>query len=158
MPVLISSATSNPLPFPIEDIRRIGETLLELCGHQKSELSILLSDDSTICRLNDQYRHKAKPTNVLSFPLTVDEEIVNGTMLGDIVISIDTAAREAKLRGVGCRDRVLRLLIHGLVHLLGFDHEISDEDAQKMLQKENDLMKKLVRQEENILCPNSQSM
>jgi len=143
MPVLISSDYHKSLPFCLDQLRETGEKLLLFLDHQESELSILLTDDDGIAQLNQQYRQKAKATNVLSFPLAIDEDIINGTMLGDIVISIDTSAREAEVRGITIIERTSRLLIHGLIHLLGHDHERSEQAALMMLAAEEKLIKEL---------------
>ncbi len=92
--------------------------------------------DQTIHELNRQYRNKDKPTDVLSFPLA-DE--VCPTLLGDVVISIDTARRQARQRKRAFADELRTLLIHGILHLLGYDHEVSDSEAVRMRRKEREL-------------------
>ncbi len=92
--------------------------------------------DQTIHELNRQYRNKDKPTDVLSFPLA-DE--VCPTLLGDVVISIDTARRQARQRKRAFADELRALLIHGILHLLGYDHEVSDSEAVRMRRKEREL-------------------
>ncbi len=102
-------------------------------GYREGELSILLTDDEEIARLNRRYRGKEGPTNVLAFPM--GEPLPAGTdagMLGDIVISLDTAHREADAGHTTLPETVFRLLVHGLLHLLGYDHETSDEEADRM--------------------------
>ena len=89
--------------------------------------------DQTIHELNSQYRNKDKPTDVLSFPLADD---LYPWLLGDVVISIDTAQRQAWRRRHSLREEVLTLLIHGILHLLGYDHEISRSEAIRMHKKE----------------------
>ena len=98
--------------------------------------------DQTIRKLNKQYRHKNRPTDVLSFPLA-DERCP--TLLGDVVISIDTARRQARQRKRAFADELRALLIHGILHLLGYDHEVSDSEAVRMRRKECEL-KALLRQ------------
>ena len=92
--------------------------------------------DQTIHELNSQYRNKDKPTDVLSFPLADD---VYPWLLGDVVISIDTAQRQARRRRHSLREEVLTLLIHGILHLLGYDHEISRSEAIRMHKKEREV-------------------
>ncbi len=92
--------------------------------------------DQTIHELNRQYRNKDKPTDVLSFPLA-DE--VCPTLLGDVVISIDTARRQARQRKRAFADELRALLIHGILHLLGYDHEVLDSEAVRMRRKEREL-------------------
>ena len=92
--------------------------------------------DQEIHTLNRQYRHKDKPTDVLSFPLA-DE--VQPSLLGDVVISIETAARQARRRRHSLREEVQILLIHGILHLLGYDHEVSRGEAIRMHRKEREI-------------------
>lgn len=107
-------------------------------------LCILLSDDETIARLNGQWRGQEKPTNVLSFPAPAlygagpNEE----TPLGDIAIAYETLAREAKQNGVAVSDHLSHLVVHGFLHLLGYDHHMDDE-AERMERVERDILAQL---------------
>ena len=104
-----------------------------------SEVSIVLTTDQEIQSLNRDYRQKDKPTDVLSFSLL--EGAPGPTQsLGDIVISLDTAEQQAQDLGVPLDDELLRLLIHGLLHLLGYDHEnVSKEEEERMKEREDQL-------------------
>lgn len=93
--------------------------------------------DPTIHDLNRQYRGKDKPTDVLSFPLA-DE--VQPFLLGEVVISVDTAARQAQRRRHSLPEELQILLIHGILHLLGYDHEISRSEAIRMHRKEREML------------------
>ncbi len=96
-----------------------------------AELSILLCDDATIHTLNREHRRRDKPTDVLAFALQEAKEGQwEGGMLGDIVISLDTAQRQADARGRPLWDEVTMLLAHGLLHLLGFDHGTRGEERR----------------------------
>jgi len=90
-------------------------------------VSILLTDDEEVRELNRSFRGKDYPTDVLSF--SIDEEVGGKRILGDVVISVDTAKRQAGERGETLTQTINRLLIHGILHLLGYDHEKSPEDA-----------------------------
>jgi probable rRNA maturation factor len=105
------------------------------------EISILFTDDATIADLNRQYLHRNGPTNVLAFPMTSDSpnDIQTG-MLGDVVISLDTASREAEVQKEPIEDTVYRLLIHGVLHLLNYDHDRSSEDEEIMTREEKRLL------------------
>ena len=96
--------------------------------------------DPTIHTLNRRYRGKDRPTDVLSFPLA-DE--IQPSLLGDVVISVETAACQAQRRGHSFREELQVLLIHGILHLLGYDHEISRSEAIRMRRKEQEVMKVL---------------
>ena len=90
----------------------------------QSEISILFCDDAEIQRLNRDYRGKDKPTDVLSFSAIENgQEFLFGASLGDLVISIPTTIRQAKKYRVSAALELLRLLIHGMLHLFGYDHE-----------------------------------
>jgi probable rRNA maturation factor len=113
-------------------LRRCGEKLLSAIGESKSELSIALVDDPEIEILNTQWRTRPTPTDVLSFS-QIEGEKSGGRarLLGDVVISVETASRQAAASHRGLDERVIRLLIHGLLHLIGHDHE-EDEEASRM--------------------------
>lgn len=91
-------------------------------------------------RLNRQYRGLDKTTDVLSFPLYEPGLPQPGDALGDIVISIPRASSQAEVYGVSFRDELLRLLLHGLLHLIGYDHEKNAYQKQRMQRKEKDLI------------------
>jgi probable rRNA maturation factor len=96
----------------------------------RAELSVLLCDDATIHDLNRRHRKKNKPTDVLAFALREGPDgHLAGDTLGDVVISLDTATRQARERGVRTEAEVQMLLAHGLLHLLGWDHQTDAEDA-----------------------------
>ena len=98
-----------------------------------AELSVLLADDSAVRDLNRQYRHTDAPTDVLSFSQAEGEEFAlpdgETPHLGDVVISIETARRQATEYGVALQDELAHLVVHGILHLLGYDHEDADEEA-----------------------------
>ena len=92
-------------------------------------------------QLNQTYRGISKPTNVLAFPMQEGEfSHITPGLLGDVVISIDTAQREAQSAGISLDERVSQLLIHGILHLVGFDHETSETDAMTMEEKSLELL------------------
>ncbi len=99
-------------------------------------------DDNGIRDLNATYRNTDKATNVLSFPMQEGEfsDITPG-LLGDVVISLDTAAREADEAGIALDERMSQLLIHGILHLLGFDHEQGEDAAEEMMAKSLELLR-----------------
>ena len=97
------------------------------------ELSVLFTDDKHIAKLNRRFLKREGPTNVLAFPMRDDSHTELETpMLGDIVISLDAAMRDAKRVGESLNKTIDRLLIHGLLHLLGYGHERSGEEARQM--------------------------
>lgn len=134
------------------DIAGIDEHALErLAAHalgvegvaKPSELSVLLADDPTVHELNKAYRGTDGPTDVLSFsqsegePFAQPEEAV--PHLGDVIISIDTARRQALEYAVSLHDEVAHLLVHGVLHLLGYNHEETSE-AEVMRRHEDAIL------------------
>ncbi|RMF89271.1 MAG: rRNA maturation RNase YbeY [Nitrospinota bacterium] len=127
--------------FDPNSVRRAARRLLTYLGLEESELSILLVDDATMATLNQTYRGKSGPTDVLSFALREGEfGEINPSLLGDIVISLETADRQAQAAGHSLQTEVRLLLIHGLLHLLGYDHERSLQEAEEMREKETELL------------------
>ena len=121
--------------------------LLEDLGCHDKELSILLTDDQKIAQLNDRYMGRKGPTNVLAFPMTDGMETDHvSAMMGDIVISGDAANRESKEFGETLEFTVNRLLIHGILHLMGFDHIQSETEAERMEKEEERLMKLILEE------------
>lgn len=108
------------------------------CG--KVELSLLLTDNDTIQELNSTYRGKDRPTDVLSFPM--DDPV----LMGDVVISLETAAAQAESYGVANDEELSRLLVHGTLHLLGYDHVNGGRQAAKMKRREAELMALLLEE------------
>lgn len=108
-------------------LRRLGNAMLAALELPKAELSILLTDDSEIHVLNREHRQKDNPTDVLAFAM--DERATDpARVLGDVVISLDTADRQARSRKRPLIEEVRFLLAHGLLHLIGYDHA---EPAEK---------------------------
>jgi len=107
-----------------------------------AELSILIVDDPQIAILNKKYLHRNGPTNVIAFPMRTDQfSNINPELLGDVVISIETAEKEGKNIGVSMEERFTQLLVHGILHLLGYDHETSEQEADKMEKKSEEILK-----------------
>ncbi len=110
--------------------------VLEDLGRDGSEVSLLLTDNNEIRALNRKYLNRDKATDVLSFP-TGEGEIV-----GDIVISVEKAAEQAMEQGVSLEEEVTRLLVHGILHLFGYEHEQGGIKAKRMREGEERLMKR----------------
>jgi len=107
-------------------------------ANPRLETSLLLSSDAQVHELNREWRQRDKPTNVLSFPMLERTELLvlsaegPPEMLGDIALAHETCAREASEKGISLEDHATHLIVHGLLHLAGYDHEISPEDAEAM--------------------------
>ncbi len=110
-------------------------------GRETSEVSIVIVDDEKITRLNWHYLRRNRPTNVIAFPMApVDPADFPPHLLGDVVISAETAKRQAKAAGREMGEEILFLMIHGILHLLGYDHEKNAEDRREMEAKERELL------------------
>jgi rRNA maturation RNase YbeY len=136
-----------PIPgLDEQKIRVKAKRALEDLGCLDKELSVLFTDDEHMAALNRQYRDKEGPTDVLSFPMTEDLDgeiapaLFEPVMLGDVVVSVETALRDAEELEQSFERTVDRLLIHGILHLLGYDHEKSQVDAMCMTKEEERLM------------------
>jgi len=106
------------------------------------ELSILIVDDQQIEVLNKEYLNKEGPTNVISFPMREGKFFnINPQLLGDVVISIETAGQEGKLAGITMEERFIQLLVHGILHLFSYDHEKTKQETHRMEKKSKDLLK-----------------
>lgn len=138
MPVRIEIACDGG-DWPPEDEmavllgRAVDETITVLdFAYIDTELSVLLTTDDQIRTINAQWRAMDKPTNVLSFPaIQCNPGEKPGPLLGDVIFAYETIGREAAIDGKAVDDHLTHLAIHGLLHLLGYDHE-TDEDAEVM--------------------------
>lgn len=100
------------------------------------EISIMLVNDAKIRRLNKEYRNRDQATDVLAFPQDADAKNDNGgPLLGDVVVSVETSRRQAKKHRLSAEEELVLLIIHGTLHLLGYDHERSGKDKREMQNK-----------------------
>lgn len=122
-------------------MQKAAQVLLNALGSPEGELSVLLLDDAAIAELNQQYLDRQGPTNVIAFPMQEGEfSEINPGLLGDVVISLDTAEREAEAIGANIAERFKELLIHGVLHLFGYDHETDRDEARRMEEKTEALL------------------
>jgi probable rRNA maturation factor len=114
-------------------LRRDVGKILELLGVGERELSLMFVDDAQIRTINRDYLMRDRPTNVISFSLSEGAfGEVNPGMLGDVVVSVETAGREAKAAAIPVGDAILNLILHGILHLTGYDHEETGGRARVM--------------------------
>jgi probable rRNA maturation factor len=129
------------------DRRKIGSAargILKTLGYEGYELTVVLVDDREITRLNRQYFRRNRPTNVISFPMMDDSPVsLRSRILGDVVISAETAQRDAGEAGEKAEEEILFLMIHGILHLAGYDHEGSVAERRKMEAKEKEFFEAL---------------
>jgi probable rRNA maturation factor len=115
-------------------------------GLLEAELSLLFVNDLQIQRLNRRYLHRDQPTNVLAFPMREGEfSTLHPHLLGDLVISIETAKRQSNRFGLDKAEMVILLMIHGVLHLIGYDHEGTKKQAREMTLKQKELFQHVIK-------------
>jgi probable rRNA maturation factor len=125
--------------------RRAIEACGEIAGVELldgAEVGVQLADDARVRALNRQWRKIDEPTNVLSFPAFGTSGLAIAPMLGDIVLAFETTQSEAEAEGKTLADHTAHLIVHGFLHLIGFDH-MSDAEAETMEQLESRILAKL---------------
>jgi probable rRNA maturation factor len=145
--ILIETEAWRMLPEAEDIVRRTiasAATSEATIRHRQAELSVLLCDDQTMAGLNARWRGQEKPTNVLSFPapLLPGDTGAEKIPLGDIAIAYETLAREAHEQGKPVSDHLSHLIVHGFLHLLGYDHQ-SEGEAEQMEQLERGILARI---------------
>ena len=132
--VLLDPAWAKALPGVERLVRKAARAAT---SNRKRSLTIALADDRRVRELNVRDRRKDKPTNVLSYPSGERD------CLGDVVLARQTVWREAKSQGKTAADHLAHLVVHGTLHLMGYDHETSEADAERMEALERRILAKL---------------
>jgi probable rRNA maturation factor len=129
------------IKLDLRRIRRIVHKLKKILNCSDQEISLLFVDDEQIREINRQYLNRDQPTNVISFPLRDgDYGDINPQVLGDIVICAERASRDAAAGDLSLNDEIDFLVIHGLLHLLGYKHEGGNKlESIRMRDKENEI-------------------
>ena len=152
VPVLLRNLQRS-VPIDTKRLCRMAEKILAAARVENTELSIILVSDRRIRALNARYRKKDRATDVLAFPLAmvgpvrprcssrIKPRAQPPKLLGDVVISLSTAQRQAQALGHGLYEEVARLLVHGVLHLLGYDHEQGPQEATRMIRQEHRLLR-----------------
>jgi probable rRNA maturation factor len=123
-------------------LRQTAKAILSALDCPNAELSILIVDNQQIAKLNREFFNRKGPTNVIAFPMQAGQfSEISPNLLGDVVISIETALQESRNAGLSMEERVNQLLIHGILHLLGYDHVTTESEARKMEKKASKLLK-----------------
>jgi probable rRNA maturation factor len=153
MPTLVTRKRNLKHDVPARLITRLGNAMLTALSLPLAELSVLLTDDLGIHQLNRDHRQKDKPTDVLAFPM--DESVPDPAgILGDVVISLDTAERQARSRRRPLLEEVRFLLAHGVLHLVGYDHAEPGE-KRKMVAMTRQLVRQAPLPQEPLRRPNT---
>jgi len=128
-------------------IKTIASTAADMLELKNASISIIVSNDQYIRKINREFRGHDEPTDVISFsnrenPFpSIDDTCEE---IGDIYISLDRADRQSHEYRVTLQDEVKRLIVHGILHLVGYDHERSDEDEEIMLRKEDEFCRRII--------------
>jgi len=128
--------------IPSRRLKKIAQALLELAGRQDAELSLALIGNAEMQKLNARFRHKDYCTDVLSFPAAKNLP-GEAPLLGDVIISVDKAREQAQEHRHSLDREIVTLLIHGVVHLMGYDHERSAREARSMARLEKKMVRRL---------------
>jgi probable rRNA maturation factor len=140
MAVLIDNRQSL-LPIVNQELEHQALAILDALGCPEGELSLVIVDDAEIAAINGRYLGRRGPTNVISFAMREgDFGGIHPELLGDVVISAETARREAEAAGMTADARITELLVHGVLHLFGYDHETPTADAAAMEAKSAELL------------------
>jgi len=135
-------------PISLRKLRRRTRIILDALKSPEGEISILLVDDLQIAAMNRRFLGREGPTNVIAFPMQEGRfSGLSPNLLGDVVISVDTAHREARSAGLALDERVTQLLVHGMLHLCGYDHEHDAAEARRMAAKSRALLAKILAAE-----------
>jgi len=139
--VQVNQSTTLPVDETIL-IQAAQQTLLSASVDRESELSIVLEDDLFLQQLNQKYLGIDAPTDVLSFPAGHIDPDTNSVYLGDVIISIPRAQSQATAGNHTLADELQLLVVHGVLHLIGFDH-VGDEDKKNMQATQDEILKQL---------------
>ena len=128
--------------MPNQKIRKNAQAILDALDSPDAELSIAIVDDDEIATLNQTYLNRPGPTNVIAFAMREGAHAdISPQLLGDVVISIETAHRESEEAGISPVKRFDQLLVHGILHLFGYNHVTDEGEAAKMEEKSEELLK-----------------
>lgn len=143
MPVHMLSHVRR-VTFDQARLDRLARAILSDVGEGSAELGIMFVDDQRMRSLNRQYRGKDRTTDVLAFAMREAPRSSAG-LLGDVVIAVPTAARQAKEGQRSLDEELTVLLVHGILHLCGYDHERSEKEARRMHRRERMILRSLAR-------------
>ena len=128
------------IPLNLGKIRRAAQRILTELGFLEAELSLLFVNDPQIQALNRKHLGRDEPTNVLAFPMREGEfSTLHPHLLGDLVISVETAKRQSNRFGLNDMEMVILLMVHGVLHLIGYEHEGTKKGAREMTLKQREL-------------------
>lgn len=137
---ILTENRQKKINIDIPRVRQALNNILKYLHIEDSEISVLFVDDEGIQDINNRYLNRNYPTNVIAFSMREGEfGDINPHILGDIVISAETALRDAEQENLPFEDELDYLMIHGILHLLGYDHEESESESKRMKEKEKEI-------------------
>jgi probable rRNA maturation factor len=137
----------KPIPLDSRRLRKAAKTILTDLAPPDSEVSVSLVGDGQIRELNRRYLDRDKPTNVLAFSMREGAFLsLHPQLLGDVVISVDTARRQSNRFGLKEMEMVILLMIHGILHLLGYEHEGTKKGSNEMALKQKELFRRVIKE------------
>lgn len=155
MKISIDNKATDSFRLTLEQVRtiyRLAQTTLATEKQKRPlgsvprslEIGVIFVDDGEIARVNEEFRGLARATDVLSFPMfEAEEPLLPGSSLGDVLISADTMRRQAAEYGHSLRRELSFLFVHGLLHLLGYDHEISEAEERLQFARQDEVLERL---------------
>ena len=143
MPVFVRSQLRR-VRIDQSRLARLAQATLSLVGERTADLDVMLIGDRSMRRLNRRYRKKDRTTDVLAFSMR-EGSGPPSALIGEVVISVPTAAKQANQLGRSLDEELIALLVHGILHLCGYDHERSERDARHMRQRERWVLRRLGR-------------
>ena len=146
MAVTITLLGKRRHPLCLGFLRRQARRLLTASGRADHQLNVVFMDDTTMTQYNTTYLQRPRPTNVLAFGASEMARFGEAPELGDVLISVDTAWRESRQGRLSLHGRLVDLMVHGVVHLLGFDHEQGGAAAARMQAREEELKNRIRRE------------
>jgi|ERR1700688_4537439 len=140
--IQVQSPLWDAQPLAAQTVRDAITAAAAKIARSSGEVSVVLTDDASIGKLNREWRGVDKPTNVLSFPISKTKAGGGDWILGDIVIAYETLAQECDVKGVIFLHHLAHLTVHGFLHLIGYDH-LNDSDAEAMESLESKIMRSM---------------
>ena len=136
----------KPTPLDLKKFKKIAKTILTDLALPDAEVSISFVDDLQIQELNRRYLGRDKPTNVLAFSMRDGKFVsLHPQLLGDVIISVDTARRQSNRFGLSEMETIILLMIHGILHLLGYEHQGIRKEVNEMARRQKELFRRVIQ-------------
>ncbi len=147
VPEILLLNRQRRIRLPLRLLARRARMLLQALGPPKAAVAVVFVSDRRIAQFNRRFLDRRGPTNVIAFPAARGAQPGAGGVLGDVVVSVETARREAQEAAIALGERLTDLLLHGLLHLHGYDHEAGGPQARRMARRARTLRARLAAAE-----------